>query len=89
MDEKRAALADGALHRGAAAVDWTMCLTIARPRPVPPSLRLRAGPPVEPLEDPRQVLAADAATVVLDADHHLAPLAGASMTDRPARRGCT
>ena len=46
-----------------------MCLTMDSPRPVPPDSRLaRFVDPVETLENPRQVLAGDAAAAVADAD---------------------
>ena len=70
----------------------TMCLTIARPSPVPPNSRERRGiDPVEALGQPRQVLARDALALVGDGQPHLAgglrplPNSAASPSLRRAR----
>ena len=63
-----------------------MCLTMARPRPVPPNSRLRALiDAVETLEKPWQIAAFDPAAVVPDANDHLVRLASRLDADRRAR----
>ncbi len=51
-----------------------MCLTMARPRPVPPSLRLRGVHPVKAFEDAGELILFDAGALIPHFHHHLGVL---------------